>query len=867
MLLKNRSQFIRITLLIAFIFISLLLLGLDASAAEGPSNALKNLSNPNNGIVPLTPIPVVEIGAGLQHTCALLNDGRVKCWGDNQVGQIGDGTTTERFSPVFVYELTGVADLAVGLWHTCVLMNTGGVKCWGENIYGELGDGTNDKRYTPTDVSGLSSGVTAVYAGGFHTCAVLATGGIKCWGMNSKGHLGDGTTDNSNVPVDVSGLTANATAVAAGRNHTCALLVGGGVKCWGFNNYGQIGDDTYDDRHLPVDVLGLTSGVSGIAVGDDHSCALLDTTGLKCWGYNSSGQVGSGSTDWRHLAPVDVFGLSSGVIMVDGGKNHTCALTNTGAMKCWGNNESGQLGDGTQTYRRTPVDVSGLSGGVTRITAGRYHTCALLNNGSMYCFGGNYAGQIGNGEHSHLIAPTFAFVDWLNSFMGSVEITSDQPIVAIGRPHYAVQVMAYNGANAGANTVYLPMLFNNMWGYTSTFTVQNTGGGTATYDITFKDALNGSTSCEISGEVLPEHGVVTYDVTNLPTCTTGALPDPWYGGGTIVSDQPLVAVAKPNINGSDAVGYNGFTSGAATAYLPMLFRGKWGYQSAFYVQNLDPAQNANLTIDFYDADGNFTCTYVDSNPIGPSVTRGYWMADINKTVTECTGGTGFPSGGWAGSAVVTSTAGSSEIVAIGRPHLDAGEVAAYNGFTSGGTTNYLPMLFRGIWDYDAAFYIQNVSGSDTTIEIVFYDIDGNEVCIYTDPAQLGQNATRGYWTPALHCNDGRDFDPAGWAGSAKITTSQNVIAVGRPHLYLEEVVVYNAFTGGANAVFVPILFRSYADNQSALYIQNLGPVDANITISFYAEDDGYQCSSVLQAPPGVSGSIWMGLVDGTLCVP
>jgi hypothetical protein len=451
-------------------------------------------------------------------------------------------------------------------------------------------------------------------------------------------------------------------------------------------------------------------------------------------------------------------------------------------------------------------------------------------------------------------------------YNGAVEITADQQIVAIGRPHIGTEIMAYNGVNSGATTVYLPMLFNNKWGYTSTFTVQNTSGSTATYSLTFKDATDGSTSCEISGESLPVHGVVTYDVTNLGPCDSGFLPNDWFGGATISSNQPLAAVAKPDINGYDAVTYNGFTGGAATIYLPMLFRGMWGYQSAFYVQNLDPAESAILEISFYDNLGNHTCTLTDSDPIQSSVTRGYWMASFDNA--DCDSGPGFSPAGWAGSAVVSITGGgSSEIVAIGRPHMGA-EVAAYNGFTAGGTTNYLPMLFRGQWGYDSAFYIQNISGDNTTISVDFYDVDGNYTCTYNDSDMLGPNATRGYWTPTLNCNAGGNFPASGWAGSAEISTSQNVIAVGRPHLSSGQVVVYNAFTGGANEVYVPFNFRKWNGNETALYIQNLDDtVDANVTITFYDEEDGFYCSMEQVVTPGSSGAVWLAALDNAVCSP
>ncbi len=450
----------------------------------------------------------------------------------------------------------------------------------------------------------------------------------------------------------------------------------------------------------------------------------------------------------------------------------------------------------------------------------------------------------------------------LPALNGGAEITSNQPIVAIGRPHMGAEIMGYNGINSGANTLYLPMLFNNIWNYTSTFTVENTTGSTATYTLTFKDGGNGTTSCVMSGETLPGHGVRTYDVTKLGACDSGYLPDPWAGGAKIESDQPLVAIATPKVEGTDPVTYNAFTGGADTVYLPMLFRNVWGYTSAFYVQNLDSTQNATITIDFYDALGHFTCRYEDSSPIGPAVTRGYWVPSMN-----CNDGNSFPAEGWAGSAVIES-GGGEEIVAIGRPHMGT-EVAAYNGFTEGGTSNYLPMLFRNMWGYTSAVYIQNVSGGTITepIEIVFYDAAGNYTCTYRDNEDLADKATRGYWIPNVNCNAGGSFPGDGWVGSATIHTSGAAIAVGRPHLSDGEVVAYGAFTGGATEAYVPMLFRKYNGNESALYIQNLGDSDATVTITYYDEESGYYCAMAQDISLLSTSGVWLAGLDTNVCDP
>ncbi len=345
-----------------------------------------------------------QVVTGTDHTCALTSSGGVRCWGGNDFGQLGDGRTITRSLPGAVSGLTsGVQAIAAGNSFSCALLNAGGVQCWGLNKSGQLGDGTGKERHTPVDVSGLTSGVQAIAAGASHACALTTGGGVKCWGLNSDGQLGDGTTKIRRTPVDVTGLTNGVTAVALGAAHSCALLSTGGVQCWGGNTTGQVGDNSTRKRKTPVSVVGLASGVTNIAAGGLHTCARTSAGAAMCWGWNQHGEIGDGTKVDRHV-PTAVSGLSSGVNTVIAGDEHSCARTG-GTVSCWGDNRAGQLGDGTTDESDVPGPVGGLSG-VAGLGAGEVHTCARTNAGAVECWGSNDSGQLGDGTTDDHLTPT-----------------------------------------------------------------------------------------------------------------------------------------------------------------------------------------------------------------------------------------------------------------------------------------------------------------------------------------------------------------------------------------------------------------------------------------------------------------------------
>ncbi|WP_169928959.1 hypothetical protein [Macromonas bipunctata] len=246
--------------------------------------------------------------------------------------------------------------------------------------------------------------MASIIAGEYHTCAITTAGGVKCWGWNKYGQLGDGSTTDSSVPVAVADLTSGVASISTGEYHTCALTMAGGVKCWGANWDGQLGNPSYADSSVPVAVADLTSGVASISGGSKHTCALTKAGGVKCWGRNTHGQLGDGSTTDSSV-PVAVVGLTSGLASVSTGEYHTCAITTAGGVKCWGWNEDGQLGDGSTTDSSVPVAVADLTSGVASISGGYHHTCVVTTAGGAKCWGANWSGQLGNPSYVNSSVP------------------------------------------------------------------------------------------------------------------------------------------------------------------------------------------------------------------------------------------------------------------------------------------------------------------------------------------------------------------------------------------------------------------------------------------------------------------------------
>ena len=348
---------------------------------------------------------VTQLTAGSSHTCALISNGTVRCWGSSSDGELGNGVPVDagapaQSSPVQVVNLGFVTQIAAGGLHTCAVLGDGTIRCWGENIRGELGNGSNVDSSTSVQPTAVT-GATQVTAGLFHTCALINDGTVRCWGKNSDGQLGDGTSTDRSTAVAVSGVSG-ATQISAGDDFTCARINDGTVRCWGLNADGQLGDGNRDTNSLtPVAVSGL-SGVRKVAAGSSHTCAIVvaGNPGVKCWGINHRGELGHGSISGDVTTPIEVALLYPGgpasVVDLAAGGDHTCALVSDATVRCWGLNDSGELGDGSTASAAAPVLTGGLAN-ATQVTTGTTHSCKLINDGTVACWGGNSQGQVGDG--------------------------------------------------------------------------------------------------------------------------------------------------------------------------------------------------------------------------------------------------------------------------------------------------------------------------------------------------------------------------------------------------------------------------------------------------------------------------------------
>ncbi|MBX7083783.1 MAG: hypothetical protein K1X88_31525 [Nannocystaceae bacterium] len=379
--------------------------GADASASASASAGDDDTGGGNH----LPSAVATAIAAGRLHSCAVVQDGTVRCWGYEQVGQLGNGVIADMAHPEPV-EVIGLDTAAVAIAafgdHTCIVDDGGATWCWGDNADGQLGDGTGELSATPRAVTGIPAAF-AVAAGWAHTCIAATDGTAWCWGKNEYGQLGNGSTASALAPVQVAGLTG-VQSIAAGRDHSCAATEDGTAWCWGGDVYGELGDDADTDAtQVPVQVANL-EGIIGVSAGGNATCAWDDGGAAWCWGTNEYGQLGDGNSGIlldSHY-PVAVLGIDAGAAMIATGWSFACGIVDGGA-RCWGSNYDGVLGtgEGPEVVSPTPVDVLGMGSGVAEIVTSSAHACARTDAGAVRCWGTNGAGELGEGSTSDATAP------------------------------------------------------------------------------------------------------------------------------------------------------------------------------------------------------------------------------------------------------------------------------------------------------------------------------------------------------------------------------------------------------------------------------------------------------------------------------
>lgn len=347
--------------------------------------------------------PIQQIAVGGWHSCAIGSTGSLSCWGWGVFGQTGAGTTSDLLVPGVpgVLGIPTVEKISLGGYHTCAILPDDTVSCWGRNESGQLGRATvSPLEPSPSLVPNLT-GVKQVAAGAAHTCALKGTA-VVCWGSGTYGQLGPPPLPQPGTPSAPLPLPETK-SICSGEYHSCALSNAGSVRCWGYGKNAQLGvagDGGNSDT--PVSIAGLPN-IDVIACGGSHTCGLGADGALFCWGWGKWGQLGDGSFSDSPL-PIEVS-LNEPVIQVSTGSANTCVLLTSGVIFCWGRGSSGQLGDGTTAERATPGPVSHLTG-IEQITSGQHHTCALSAGGVLSCWGLNSNGQLGIGSTANVALPS-----------------------------------------------------------------------------------------------------------------------------------------------------------------------------------------------------------------------------------------------------------------------------------------------------------------------------------------------------------------------------------------------------------------------------------------------------------------------------
>lgn len=447
---------------------------------------------------------------------------------------MGDGTYQPRYTPVSVAGLASdVIAIAATSSQSCALTSAGAVKCWG---YNNLAYHT-----APFDIVGLSANIVAIATGANHLCGLTNTGGVKCWGYNSYGQLGNGNTSSQSTAVDVVGLGSGVTAIGTGGSHSCALLGDGTAKCWGYNAWGQLGNNSIQNSSIPVDLPNSGDTIAALSTGYGSSCIVTINGSTKCWGLNTSGQLGNNTTV-NNLVIGDVFGLGSGVSIADVGNGHACSLASTGAVNCWGDNSYGKLGDGTTVQRLIPSPANTVSSSLP-LNCPAVAISIGSNTGGTWGQGDCTSGIRGNTFKTD--AYTFSAQAGRRVVISVVGTNSYNPYVYLRDANGLLIAEDDDGYYNAVSTSTPHARIPAKWGYftlpaSGTYTIEVTSSTealeqpSATYTLSLtSDTANPSSSSSSAANVCNPVAISGFGVTNSGSlasgdCTLGARGTSYY---------------------------------------------------------------------------------------------------------------------------------------------------------------------------------------------------------------------------------------------------------------------------------------------------------------------------------------------------
>jgi RHS repeat-associated protein len=625
---------------------------------------------------------VVAVTAGTNDALALTSSGITQAWGYNTDGELGDGTTTTRNAPettaFTTTPLLANGAISSGFAHTLAVRADGSVWAWGSNTYGQLGNATTGGTSTsPSQVPGVSA--IAVAAGYAHSLAVTAGLTVYAWGANNAGQLGNGSTANTNTPVLVSGL-GGVTALAAGYSHSLALKNDGTVWAWGSNNNGQLGNGSTSTAatSTPVRVSGLT-GVVAIAAGFSTSYALKSDGTVWAWGYGADGELGNGTTT-NSTTPSQVTGLT-GVTRIGAGEGHALAVTSSGALYTWGLNGNGQLGNNNTTNSTTPIQVPGLTGVTNVGTGDAYYSLALKNDGTVWAWGANNYGQLGNGTTTDTHAPA-----QVTGVTGATSLTAGtyNPTVLTGAAN--AQAWGYNSdGELGDGTTS-----NHSTPETTQFTTRRAQPVSYAYDGDGLRASSTSTG-SISRYTWDQSGtelLLAENSTSYIYGPGGSLAEQVGGDGTtvyLVHDQLGSSRAATSSTGAVVATWNYDAYGNLIAHTGvdathLLFEGQ--YQDAgsglYYLRAryYDPSSAQFLTADPLQAATLATYSYAANNPVNYADPTGlctlvFFGSHCKSIVHQVQNGLAYASTGLALAATVADFIPGGEVIGATLGELSA----------------------------------------------------------------------------------------------------------------------------------------------------------------------------------------------------